>query len=132
MTSPFTSSVNRRCSGGDREFSRGCETLGSCGIDSLRGGKEGRFTTEASGDGMDCIVLPLRSGLRLFRVRFSGDDGISKGFEFCRRRPMTVPSRLRPPNAERRCSGAIRSSACNVLGWRVGRTWAKSGSPSAS
>lgn len=70
-----------------------------------RGGDDGRFCVEAPGDGIVVLLelSPLRNGLlKLPIVRFSGDEGLPEdcglGCVLCRRLPMTVPSRLRPPS----------------------------------
>lgn len=47
---------------------------------------------------MSLELVPRLRGLRFGLTRFSGDGGRSAGFKVCRRRPMTVPNRLRPPN----------------------------------
>ena len=59
-----------------------------------------KLVVEASGDGIVCIFLelaPLLKGLRVDRVRFSGDGGLSATFLSSFRLPMTVPRRRRPP-----------------------------------
>lgn len=69
---------------------------------------------------MSLELVPLLKGLRFGLERLSGEGGRSVGFEFWRRRPMTVPNRLKP---NLRCSGTVhRLIGCthkpilNILG----------------
>lgn len=45
---------------------------------------------------MSLELVPRLRGLRFGLGRLSGEGGRSEGFEFCLRRPITVPNRLRP------------------------------------
>ena len=76
---------------------------------------EGRSVVDVSGgEGIVCISClelgPLRSGFRVGRDRFSGEDGRSIPLDPLLRPPSTVPSRLRPPKPVFG-RGAIRRSA---------------------
>ena len=72
----------------------GCGNTGS-----LRDNDEARFTADPCGDGIVCMSLelvPRLRGLRFGFERLSGEGKGSEGFESRRRRPITVPNRLRP------------------------------------
>ena len=80
-----------------------------CAGTSSRGEDSGSSVVDAFGEGICCIFLelgPLLNGFLLVLDRLSGDGSCGGGLGSCFRRPITVPSRLRP-KPPLRCSWTL-------------------------